>query len=1021
MRISLNPHIRRLSLPAITLLLAATLASTGLTEKQMPPTAELISELVTEAGTFIGEDGQPLLPADTAIDHIEWQDTVLHIDLTLPPAETPWHTTPVDLELLFDLLAQPFKSNENFAGLIIRARCSAEEPYLMLEEFKPLPLVQPETSETETGTAPPPPGVNNHHAEPLLGGPTANAGRQPNGALSGVTIYTIAGHGWTAGTSSWALQRNSDLLEMNEDYGNLDMVNYFVHYAFNAGATVVPFRPVGWQTIEIVLDNDDPGVTFTGGWGNSTTTSKYYENNVTNSGIPYKWIATSTTETAVARYTPNITVTDFYPVYCFTKADTDRVLQTYRISHSGGTTEVAVDHHEVGNGWIWLGEYYFEAGGDNFVEITNESPQSGVVIADAIRWGSGIGDVSRPGPGTVSGYPRDEEAARYWCHSELGNNAVNYDSDIWDIYSTDLSDNHGVGARWAREMNRVPAGGVHDDRWRRVYLSFHSNAAGCAGGPPCSARGSVGLITGSSTTNQEEFAALVSDELDLDMQIIDDEFEHNWVDRVYSTYTGSYGTISTTNNSNEFDATVIEVAFHDNQEDAELLRDCRVRAAVARSQIHAIIKFLGDTDLFPDTQVPLAFAPDTPRDVQVVDNGDGSVTLSWLAPLSDEARGDPATGYVIYESSNGYGFGNPTVVGNVETATLPAPAPGQIRYYRVAATNAGGESMPSEVLALRRAPTGIAEVLIVNGYDRLRRQQNYVMEFTFPPAYAGDTNERQIWRLSNSYDYVVQYVEALATTDHGCDSCTNEAVIDGRIQLTNYAIVLWICGEESTEDATLSSSEQTRLTTFLQNGGGLFISGAEIGFDLVEQGNGQTFYENTLGVNYVSDSANTYQASGTSLFADVGNFDFDPANGAPYDADFTDRIGPQPDGETVIAYQGGSGGNAGVIYEHAGGVYRVVTFGFPFEAITSATTRAALMERIILYLEGVIGPLPFDADKDGDVDWYDANLFLFCFQGADVTYPGGHFCLDEDGDGDDDVDLHDFTQFQTVYTGEIYP
>src|SRR5690606_19328144 len=81
-----------------------------------------------------------------------------------------------------------------------------------------------------------------------LGGPIANADGQPQGALSGVVVFVNAGHGWTGGTASWFLQRPL-LLGMNEDYGNLDQLNVFVQYLYNAGATVVPFRPVGYQKI----------------------------------------------------------------------------------------------------------------------------------------------------------------------------------------------------------------------------------------------------------------------------------------------------------------------------------------------------------------------------------------------------------------------------------------------------------------------------------------------------------------------------------------------------------------------------------------------------------------------------------------------------------------------------------------------------------------------------------------------------------------------------------------------------
>ena len=76
---------------------------------------------------------------------------------------------------------------------------------------------------------------------------------------------------------------------MIEDYGNIDQLNYFVKYLYNAGATVVPFRPVGYQNTEIVLDQDDPQVTYTGSWTNSTGTP-YYENGVTVSGggVPFR-------------------------------------------------------------------------------------------------------------------------------------------------------------------------------------------------------------------------------------------------------------------------------------------------------------------------------------------------------------------------------------------------------------------------------------------------------------------------------------------------------------------------------------------------------------------------------------------------------------------------------------------------------------------------------------------------------------------------------------------------------------
>ena len=981
--------------------------------------AAVVERAVAQACRAPVDRAATLLPPGTKPDRVEWRGNVIHVHLTVYTAPGTWKITPLQAEAISDALAAPFRADPRFGGIVVRAREVVDRPYDTLEQFMPgnssrsSPDAAQEPAEMptpigRTATAVP-------RIEASLGGPVVNADRQPTGALSGVTVFASAGHGWTADNVddgnpldfTWYLQRPV-LLDMAEDYGNIDQLNYFVHYAFNAGATVVPFRPVGWQDIEIVLDNDDPGVTYTGSWSDGSS-SKYYENNATVSGIVYKWTSADTSETATARYTPAITVTDSYPVYCFSIANTNRTLQTYRIAHNGGVTEVPVDHRAVGNGWIWLGEYYFEAGGDNYVEITNKSPEAGAIIADAVRWGNGMGDIVRPGPGTVSGYPRDEEAQRYWAHSELGNNATGFDSDIWNGGGDDQGDNVRTGGKWAREMNQVPAGGVQVDRWKRVHLEFHTNAFN--GG----ARGCIALITDlGATTYQEQYATFMADEIDVDMLIMDDEFEHTWYDRASPTYTSSYGAICTGANSDEFDATIIELAYHDNQQDAELLRDSRVRSAMARSSVQGIIRFL---NWLPDSPVPLAFAPDVPGDVQAEDAGNGDVVLSWVAPPSDDARGDPATGYVVYQSTNGYGFGSPITTNGLCMTVSDVPV-GETRYYRIAATNAGGESMPSEVLAVRRPAEGTANVLIVNGFDRLCRQQNPVQTFTQPPAYAGEWIERQIWRRSNSFNYVIQHAEALsAATTNGFGSCANESVIDGTISLDDYDIVVWICGEESTEDSTFDATEQAIVTSFLENGGALFVSGSQIAYDLDDQNNGRSFYEDTLGSDFVSDDAGTYGAAGATggILSDVGTFNFDPANGAPYDVDGPDRLSPQPDAVEVLTYVGGTGGTAGVQYDAC--VYRVVTFGFPFEAITSAGARADIMQRVIDYLENTIGVLPFDTDQNCRIDLEDYNILAWCLQGPSYTFPNEHFCLIVDGNEDNRVDLTDFALFQQVFTG----
>lgn len=983
-----------------------------------PQSADAVLQILGLAADIAAQEGQPLIPPGTMLDRVSWEGNVLHLDLTIADViaadgtKSRWRINEIDAETISRALAGPFLCDPASGGVLLRVRGETEPDYGPLTRFMPAPERLPEpvgpidADELPVPLPQPPPGQG------IAGGPVTSAARQPAGALSGVTVYCAAGHGWTAGSSAWFLQRPV-LLGMCEDYGNIDQLNYFAAYAFNAGATVVPLRPVGWQPLEIVLDQDDPGVTYTGAWSDSGGT-KYYENGVTSSGVPYRFISTTPAQTATARFTPAIAESDFYPVYCFAVASSNRAPQVYRIAHGGGLSEVTVDHRNVGNGWVWLGTYYLPAGSANYVEISNQSPVSGVVIADAIRFGGGYGDVARPGPGGVSGYPREEEGQRYWAHGEQGQNAVGFDAGIWDGGSDDLSDNVGAGARLAAEMNAIPAGGVQVDRWKRIYLEFHTNALNGA------ARGQLTLITDlGATTNQVSFAQILSDEVDADLLLVDDSFEHLWTDRSSSTLTGSYGAIATTNNDNEFDATLVELAFHDNSTDAELLRDPRVRSAMGRACVHGIIRFLNG---LPGSQVPLAFPPDTPRSPRVIDQGGGNVLLAWDAPLVDGARGQAATGYVIYQSSDGFGFGSPVVLGNVTSHVLSGVAVSQTRYFRIAATNAGGESMPTEVLAVRRPASGTADILIVNGFDRLRRQTNSRQTFTQPPAYAGLSIERQIWRSSNAFDYIVEHAEALAANGYGFSSCANEAIIGLNVALGSFDNVVWILGNESSADQTLNGSEQSALTAFLSNAHGLFISGADLSYDLVNLAAGTTFANSKLKIGYAADSADTYSAAPTAggIFNGLPALDFSPAAGARLDVPAADVLTLQSGALAALNYSGGIGGVAAVQY--TGPSFNTVTFGFPFEALGSAGQRAQVIQRVISFLRNAAAALPFDNNNDGDVDWSDAQVTFFCLRGPGFTYPSGNLCRTKhDANGDADVDLGDIAALQRGFTGPNPP
>ncbi len=949
--------------------------------------------------------GQALLPPGTRLDSVVVDDERFgHIRLSVPAGAAMPTLSERDASDIDTALHAAVTPRVDLAGLTVQLR-TAEGAQRPLASLVPPPAPLPREPE-QTLDADAPGADQKAMAEPgqtSLGGPVTNADGRPTGALSGVVVFCNAGHGWTVndGETAWVLQRPL-LLSMIEDYGNIDQLNYFVHYLYNAGATIVPFRPVGHQNIEIVLDNDDPGVTYTGSWSNSTASVRY-ENNVTVSGVSYRFATAGASETATARYTPTVATAGFYPVYAWTPDSSNRVIQTYRIRHSGGTAAVSIDHRVVGRGWIYLGNYHFETGTAGYVEITNQSSVSGVVVADAIRFGSGMGDVDGAGTPGVSGYPRDEEASRYWAESEAGINADGLPS-VWNCCADDDDDNVGTAARWSREMN---ATNVNADRWRRIYIEFHTNAGGGQGVT------ALWNDAGFDTTNQFLYAKTLGEKVEADMLALDDQFEYPWADRTSNTYNGStnYGAINPSNNDNEFDATILEVAFHDDAQDAANLRNGKVRDAVARSTVQGIITFLSDATTFPGTQVPLLFAPDPPEQVRATHDGAGNIVLSWVpgpALPADPASGHAATGYKIYRSSNGYGFGQAVDVGNVTTASLNTIAGGVTTYLRVAAYNAGGESMPSETLAVRRPTSGHSSVLVVNGFDRVSRQLNPIQQIP-----AGQF-ERQIPRRINSFDYIVQHAAALDAAGISFDSASNEAVSAGTVALNGYGAVVWILGRESTADETFSATEQALVTSYLNAGGSLFLTGTEIGYDLVAQNGGVSFFQSTLKAAYIGDDAGTFSAIGNAgCLAGLGGVAFDTASGAPYVASYPDRIAPQAGAQSIMAYSGGAGGTAAIQYES--GLYRVVMFGFPFECIGSSAIRADVMARVMDFLLPAGSGLRPDFDDDGDVDMTDYAHLQACFTSASAPLTAE--CQDANFDADSDVDGVDLATFLNCLTG----
>jgi hypothetical protein len=791
---------------------------------------------------------------------------------------------------------------------------------------------------------------------PTAIGPMGPVSIQPTGALTGRIIFTSAGHGWTWGGSSWVTQRGVNW-EMLEDYGNLDQMTLFAFYCFNAGATVVPFRPIGHQTNEVVLDNDDLGVTFNGSWSDSGSTVFFGS----AGDLPYRFATSSTTETATASYTPNIPVTGFYPVYTWALAGANRTNQLYRIRHSGGESQVRVPHHLVGGGWIYLGTYHFPAGSNMnlaAVIISNLSPAPGgaAIIADAIRFGNGMGTINRGGG--VSGYPREEECARYWVQAGLGQGQS---ASLYDGAGDDGSDSVGTPPRMAAEMNRETAGNM----FKRLYIGFHSNASGL--GTNSTARGDVGLYNneslfpGTATSNQFRLAEILATNVNNALKTITvPAFEVGWTNNrsslMFARSDFAFGEIRGDTINWEMDATILEVAFHDNYYDALLMRDPKVRNWMARATYQSVVRYMNQFD-----GGLLNFLPEPPANVRAVATAEG-ITLSWNLPVAEFSTG-AATGYVVYQSTNGYGFGNPlTVNGGATTSfTFTNLAVDTGHYFYVTAVNAGGQSFPSATVGCRRASNPAqSRVLFISAFDRFDRTTN-LRQTPSAPNYAppGNTGtmERVIPRANNSFDYVVPHGQAIAAFGLPFDSCSRQAVANNQIAPGNYQIVIWEAGQNLTNN--FRAAERNVITNFQSLGGHLFVSGADVAWDL-DRASGPTaadraFLNNCLRADLANDSHNhsgshTFSPATGSIFSGNSTGTFDNGSQGIYWVQSPDRLTPVGSGTlAALNYVGGLGGAAALQYDGSAGGGRLVYFGFPFETITSASLRNACMADILRF------------------------------------------------------------------------
>ncbi len=720
----------------------------------------------------------------------------------------------------------------------------------------------------------------------------------------------------------------------------------------------------------------------------------------------HRVVKTDTMASAIAAYIPYIPETGDYAVYIsYASYPNSSDEAHYTVFHAGGQSEFVVNQQIGGGTWIYLGTFRFYQGlaaETSQVVLTNQSRQVDQIIStDAVRFGGGMGDVLRNGG--VSGRPRFAEGSKYYLQyagmpdTLIYNLNENKDDYKDDYVSRSEYMNYLYGAPFGPKKNRQIKGlGIPFD----LSLAFHTDAGISRNDTTI---GTLAIYSSQSADSLFVFPDSVSRLANRDLadvlqtQIVEDlrrKYDPKWnrravMDALYSEAVRP-----------NVPSMLLELLSHQNFLDMKFALDPRFRFDVARSLYKGILKYIAFQNRCDYVVQPL------PVDhFQAQFTAPFTVTLKWrprLDPLEPTAQ---PSHYIVYTRIEDGGFDNGQLIDTLQI-TLRDLQPGVIYSFRVTAVNQGGESFPSEILSVCYQAGNPRVVLIVNAFDRICAPawidgdhfsgfadfidqgvpDRYIINYTgrqidFSPTSPYRSNDAPGHGASqsqyethliagNTFDYPYAHGVSIANAGYSFVSCSDEAVMDGEVDVTQYRYLDVILGEEKQTRWPTAAADslwglsfkalppalQKQLARFLEAKGGLFISGAYIGSDLCAGKKKEhpdiQFANKTLRFHWTCDHAcsdGAVFATGTGFLPRGVSFKFNTQpNKYIYSVESPDAIDPANGAKAILRYQENQF-CAATAYKKEGAI---VAFGFPFETILSQSDRDAVMRAILAFFNG---------------------------------------------------------------------
>ena len=316
-----------------------------------------------------------------------------------------------------------------------------------------------------------------------------------------IALWQSHGRYYRTEKNDWYWQRPRLFCTTEDLFSQTFVVPFIIPMLQNAGAVVFTPRERDYQTHEVIVDNDHPhrngtyiesfrrkqknikwNTTERPGFAQIKDIYEACDSPFTDGTARYVPTVTSAKDEGLAQWVPNIPEEGKYAVYVTYQSyenSTDEA--TYTVHHKGGVTQFKVNQQIGGGTWVYLGTFEFDQGEHDYgmVALSSHSHHKGIITADAVRFGGGMGNIVPEGRNysvRPSGLPRWAEAAKY---------SVQWYGFPYKIHTEPFADNdynNDINARSAA-INHLSGGSIYNPQREDglgipldISVAFHTDA-----------------------------------------------------------------------------------------------------------------------------------------------------------------------------------------------------------------------------------------------------------------------------------------------------------------------------------------------------------------------------------------------------------------------------------------------------------------------------------------------------------------------------------------------------------------